>query len=37
VESAIVYQAGRKTEEHYRGLFAKTGLLVSKANDVRDV
>lgn len=28
------YQSGRKTEEHYRGLFAKTGLLVSRPNDV---
>jgi predicted CoA-substrate-specific enzyme activase len=28
------YQAGRKTEEHYRGLFAKTGLLVSKPDNV---
>lgn len=29
-----VYQAGRKTEGYYRGLFAETGLLVSKPNDV---
>jgi len=28
------YQSGRKTEEYYRGLFAKTGLLVSTPNDV---
>jgi predicted CoA-substrate-specific enzyme activase len=28
------YQSGRKAEEHYRGLFAKTGLLVSGPNDV---
>jgi predicted nucleotide-binding protein (sugar kinase/HSP70/actin superfamily) len=28
------YQSGRKTEEYYRGLFAKTGLLVSRPNDV---
>ena len=27
-------QSGRKTEEHYRGLFAETGLLVSRTNDV---
>ena len=28
------YQSGRKTEEHYRGLFAKTGLLLSRTNDI---
>lgn len=28
------YQSGRKTEEYYRGLFAETGLLVSRPNDV---
>ncbi|MGD1076884.1 MAG: acyl-CoA dehydratase activase [Candidatus Sulfotelmatobacter sp.] len=28
------YQSGRKTEEYYRGLFARTGLLVSRPNDV---
>ena len=28
------YQSGRKTEEYYRGLFAKTGLLVPRPNDV---
>ena len=28
------YQSGRKTEEYYRGLFAETGLLVSRPNDI---
>jgi predicted CoA-substrate-specific enzyme activase len=28
------YQSGRKTEEYYRGLFAETGLLVSRPNDL---
>jgi predicted CoA-substrate-specific enzyme activase len=28
------YQSGRKTEEYFRGLFAKTGLLISRPNDV---
>ncbi|MGA8340468.1 MAG: acyl-CoA dehydratase activase-related protein, partial [Candidatus Sulfotelmatobacter sp.] len=28
------YQSGRKTEEYYRGLFAGTGLLVSRPNDL---
>ena len=28
------YQSGRKSEEHYRGLFAKTGLLVSGPDNV---
>lgn len=28
------YQAGRKAAEYYRGLFAETGLHISKPNDV---
>jgi predicted nucleotide-binding protein (sugar kinase/HSP70/actin superfamily) len=28
------YQSGRKTEQHYREIFSKTGLLVSAPNDV---
>jgi predicted nucleotide-binding protein (sugar kinase/HSP70/actin superfamily) len=28
------YQSGRKSEQHYREIFARTGLLVSKPNDV---
>jgi len=28
------YQSGRKTEEYYRGLFAESGLLVSRPNDI---
>ncbi len=28
------YQSGRKTEEYYRGLFSRTGLLVSRPNDL---
>ncbi len=28
------YQAGRKTEQHYREIFMKTGLLVSRPNDM---
>jgi len=28
------YQAGRKAAEYYRGLFAKTGLVISKPNNV---
>ena len=31
------YQAGRKTEGYYRGLFAETGLLVSGPNDMAAV
>jgi predicted CoA-substrate-specific enzyme activase len=31
------YQAERKTEGYYRGLFAETGLLVSKPNDMAAV
>ncbi|MGO9940549.1 MAG: acyl-CoA dehydratase activase [Terracidiphilus sp.] len=28
------YQSGRKSEQHYHEIFAKTGLLVSRPNDV---
>ena len=28
------FQSGRRTEEHYREIFAKTGLLVSRPNDL---
>ena len=28
------YQSGRKSEQHYREIFMKTGLLVSRSNDV---
>jgi predicted CoA-substrate-specific enzyme activase len=28
------YQSGRKTDEHYREIFSRTGLLVSSPNDV---
>jgi predicted nucleotide-binding protein (sugar kinase/HSP70/actin superfamily) len=28
------YQSGRKSEQHYREIFMKTGLLVSRPNDV---
>jgi len=28
------YQSGRRSEQHYRELFTKTGLLVSRPNDV---
>ncbi|MGA2167586.1 MAG: acyl-CoA dehydratase activase-related protein, partial [Terracidiphilus sp.] len=28
------FQSGRRTEEHYREIFSKTGLLVSRPNDV---
>jgi hypothetical protein len=28
------YQSGRKAEQHYREIFSKTGLLISRSNDV---
>jgi predicted CoA-substrate-specific enzyme activase len=31
------YQSGRKSEQHYREIFAKTGLLVSRPNDLEAV
>ena len=31
------YQAGRKAEQHYREIFLKTGLLISRSNDVVSV
>ena len=31
------YQSGRKSEQHYREIFARTGLLVSRPNDVEAV
>lgn len=31
------YQTERKTEGYYRGLFAETGLLISRPNDVAAV
>jgi predicted nucleotide-binding protein (sugar kinase/HSP70/actin superfamily) len=31
------YQLGRRTEQHYRELFMKTGLLISRPNDVATV
>ena len=30
----LSYHAGRKAEEHYRGMFRRTGLLVAAPNDV---
>jgi len=30
----LAYHAGRRTEDHYRGLFRRCGLLVAGANDV---